>query len=34
MVGEVEGDMDLGMTVVGEIVVVKWPEVLGEVGVG
>ena len=34
IVGEVEGDMDLGMTVVGKIVVVEWPEVLGEVGVG
>ena len=34
MVGEVEGDMDLRMTVVGEIVVVEGPKVLGEVGVG
>jgi len=34
MVGEVESDMDLGMTVVGKIVEVEWPEVLGEVDVG
>ena len=34
MVGEVEGDMDLRMTVVGEVVVVEGPKVLGEVGVG
>ena len=26
MVGEVESDMDLGMTVIGEVVVVEWPE--------
>ena len=34
MVGEVEGDMDLGMTIVGKIVVVERPKILGEVGVG
>jgi hypothetical protein len=34
MVGEVESNMDLGMTVVGEVVVVEWPKILGEVGVG
>ena len=34
MVGEVESDMDLRMTVVDEVVVVEWPKVLGEVGIG
>lgn len=34
MVGEVESDMDLGMAIVGKIVVVEWPKILGEVGVG
>ncbi len=34
MVGEVEGNMDLGMTIVGKIVVVERPKILGEVGVG
>ena len=34
MVGKVEGDMDLGMTIVGKIVVVERPKILGEVGVG
>jgi hypothetical protein len=34
MVGEVEGDMDLGMTIVGKIVVVERPKILGKVGVG
>ena len=34
MVGEVKGDVDLGMTIVGKIVVVEGPKILGEVGVG
>jgi len=34
MVGEVNCNMDLRMTVVCEIVVVEWPEVLDEIGVG
>ena len=34
MVGEVEGDMDLGMTIVGKVVVVEGPKILGEVGIG
>ena len=33
MVGEMEGDMDLRMTVVGEVVVFKGPEIVGEVGI-
>ena len=34
MVGEVELDVNLGMTVIGEVLVVEWPEVGGKVGVG
>jgi hypothetical protein len=33
MVGEMECDMDLRMTVVGEVVVFEGPEVVGEVGI-
>jgi hypothetical protein len=34
VVGKVEGNMDLGMTIVGKVVVVEGPKILGEVGVG
>ena len=34
VVSEMEGDMDLRMTVVGEVLVFEGPEVVGEVGVG
>jgi hypothetical protein len=34
MVGEVKIDVDLRMTIVGEILVVEGPEIVDEVGVG
>ena len=34
IVGEVELDVNLGMTVIGEVLVVEWPEVGGKVCVG
>ncbi len=34
VIGEVESDVDLRMTIVGEVKVVEGPEIVGEVGVG